>query len=137
MSDLGQNDEGKKKKFRGDPLKSPGSFGSFGGLFVLQGVISLLWGFTKNSLGFGELKTADQLTAISTQSTAEMAICIYGLICIIGGILMIGVDNIIETLKPTGRKPTVKGWITSVIGAAFVSAIIMLPFFIRFSIIKH
>jgi len=139
MSDLGQKDEGKKKKFNVDPLKGPGLFGAFGGLFVLQGIISLLWGYTAKNfeLDFKTSLEFTRITAASALDTANMAVCLFGIICIIGGILMIGVDNIIETLKPTGRKPTIKGWIFSIIGAGFYSAILMLPFFIIFSLITH
>jgi hypothetical protein len=139
MSDTTNAVDGKKKKFKmGDPLKSPGNFGAFGGLFVLQGIISLLWGVTAESfnLDFASA-TFDRVTAVSTLDTANTAVCLYGIACIIGGILMLGIENIIETLKPSGRKPTIKGWITSIFGAAFISGIILLPFFIIFSIIKH
>ena len=137
MSDLEEVTEGKKKKLKLiDPLKSPGSFGAFGGMFILQGVISLVWGITKTTFDI-DPTILDELTAVSTQETAQMAICLYGLVCIIGGILMLGLENIIETLRPSGRKPTIKGWLSSIVGAAFVSAIFMLPFFIMLSIIKH
>ena len=137
MSNLEETTENKKKKLKlVDPLKSPRSFGVFGGLFILQGVISLVWGITKTTFDIS-LERLDQLTAVSTQETAQMAICLYGLVCIIGGILMFGVENIIEILKPSGRKPTIKGWLSSIVGAVFISAIFMLPFFIILSIIKH
>ena len=137
MSNLEETTENKKKKLKlVDPLKSPGSFGAFGGMFILQGVISLVWGITKTTFDIKPLRL-DELTAVSTQETAQIAICLYGLVCITGGILMMGVENIIETLKPSGRKPTIKGWALSIVGAAFVSTIIMLPLFIILSIIKH
>jgi len=137
MSDLSENAGGKKKAYKfGNSLSSPGSFGAFGGLFILQGIITLVWGITKDLLD-RKPETFEQLTGISTQSTAQMTICIYGLICIIGGILMLGMENITEILKPSGRKPTVKGWISSIAGAAFISAIILLPFFIIFNLISH
>jgi len=137
MSNLEETTENKKKKLiLADPLKSPGSFGAFGGLFILQGVISLVWGITKNTFDIVP-ERLDQLTAASTQETAQMVICLYGLVCIIGGVLILGVENIIETLKPSGRKPTIKGWLSSIVGAAVVSAIIMLPFLIILNIIKH
>jgi hypothetical protein len=139
MSDVKETVDGKKKKFKmGDPLKSPGNFGAFGGMFILQGIISLIWGVTAQGFNIDfESATLDRVTAVSVLDTANTAVCLYGIACIIGGILMIGIENIIETLKPTGRKPTIKGWISSIFGAAFVSAIIMLPFFIIFNIIKH
>ena len=137
MSNLEETEENKKKKLKlVDPLKSPGSFGAFGALFILQGVISLVWGITKTTFDIIP-ERLDQLTAVSTQETAQMAICLYGLVCIIGGIVMLGVENIIETLKPSERKPTIKSWLSSIVGAAVVSTIIMLPFLIILSIIKH
>jgi hypothetical protein len=137
MSDFVETVDGKKKKLKlGDPLKNPGNFGAFGGMFILQGVISLVWGITKSTFDI-DPERLDQLTAVSTQEMAQMAICLYGLVCIIGGILLLGVETIIETLKPSGRKPTIKGWVTSIVGATFVSMIVALPFFIILSIIKH
>jgi len=133
---MSNEEEGKKKKFNFSSMTGPSAFGAFGGLFVIQGIISLCWGITKNDYHFNSL-TADTVTALSTQGIAGSMVCLYGLICIIGGILLFGVDRILETLKPSGRKPTVKGWFTSVLGAAFISGVLFLPFFIIFSIIKH
>jgi len=138
MSDVTEKVDEKKKKLKmGDPMKSPGSFGAFGGLFILQGLISLVWGMTKNSLELLELRTADQLTALSTQSISEDLICLYGIVCIIGGILMIGLESILEAIKPSGRKPTLKGWIASIVGMGILSFGLMLPLIIIFLLIKH
>jgi len=126
----------KKRKFKFDPMKSPSSFGAFGGLFIVQGIISLCWGITKDSYQFNSM-VADTVTALSAQEIAGSMVCLYGLICIIGGILLCGVDHILETLKPSGRNLTVKGWFYSILGAAFISGALFLPFFIIFSIIKH
>ena len=128
--------DAKKRKFKLDPMKSPSSFGAFGGMFIVQGIISLCWAVTKNNYEFKSM-TADTVTALSTQEIAGSMVNLYGLICIIGGILLCGVDHILETLKPSGRKLTVKGWFYSILGAAFISGALFLPFFIIFSIIKH
>lgn len=137
MSDITKEKDVKKKKLNfGSSLSGPGSIGAFAGLFIVQGIITLVWGITKTQFDI-DLERLDQLTAVSAQETAQMAVCLYGIICIIGGILMLGVDKIIETLKPTDRKPTIKGWAVSVVGAAFVAAIAILPFFIIFSLLKH
>ena len=133
MSDEG---EGKKKKINFDSMTGPSAFGAFGGLFIIQGIISLCWGITKRSYEFNSL-VADVITALSAQEIAQFQICLYGLVCVIGGALLFGVDRILETIKPSGRKPTLKGWLSSVLGAAFISGALFLPFFIIFSIIKH
>ena len=66
MSNLEETTENKKKKLTMiDPLKSPGSFGAFGGMFILQGVISLIWGITKTTFDINP-ERLDQLTAVST-----------------------------------------------------------------------
>jgi membrane-bound ClpP family serine protease len=137
MSDVTKDEDVKKKKLNfGSSLSGPSDIGAFAGFFIIQGIISLVWGITKSQFDLVP-ENVDQLTAVSTQEIAQMATCLYGVICIIGGMLMLGVDKIIEALKPTGRKPTIKGWASSIVGAAFMSFVALLPFFIIFSIIKH
>jgi len=111
---MGNEEEGKKKKINFNSMTGPSAFGAFGGLFVIQGIISLCWGITKRSYEFNSL-VADTITALSAQEIAELLICLYGLVCIIGGILMFGIDRILEAIKPSGRKPTFKGWLYSIL----------------------
>jgi hypothetical protein len=138
MGDLTENADVKKKRKWGDPMKSPGNFGAFGGLFIVQGIVTLLWGATATGFGLNfETANLDRVTAVSVLDLSNTAVCLYGIVCIIGGIVMLGIDSIVEVLKPSGRKPTVKGWITSVVGAVFISGGILLPFFIIFILISH
>jgi hypothetical protein len=130
------NDIKKKMLDFGSSLSSPTNFGAFAGLFIIQGIISLAWGITKSQFDINP-EIIDQLTAVSTQETAQTATCLYGIICIVGGILMLGIDRIIEAIKPTERKPTVKGWALSIAGAAFLSAMAVAPFLVMFIIFKH
>jgi hypothetical protein len=131
MSDI------KKKMLNlGSSLTSPTNFGAFAGLFILQGIIAVTWSITKSQFDINP-EMVDQLTAVSTQEIAQTATCLYGIICIVGGILMLGIDRIIEAIKPTERKPTLKGWALSIAGAAFLSTLAVAPFLIIFIIFKH
>jgi hypothetical protein len=65
MSDVSNNEQPLKKKFVSlDPMASPGIFGAFGGLFIIQGIISLVWGITERSWRFNA-QVAEVLTALS------------------------------------------------------------------------